>query len=181
MFCACNDFCTVLSRTVLITFTLQMCFCISAHLYLIMSRHCWIQFIRSSRLFVWTPKELFVVAIFGWRTFSTSEYCNTEIIICDWKECLCCSFWTSSSMNADLNVFNTCFTWPVSVEHDQRVFCCRPYQWMTAFTHGQLQNVLLTLHGHSPCETVAIDITESLSFRKKIAWVFESRSQFYYV
>ncbi len=35
VFRACNDFCTVLSRTVLNTFTLQMCFCISARLYLI--------------------------------------------------------------------------------------------------------------------------------------------------
>ncbi len=45
----------------------------------------------------------------------------------------CCSFWTSSSMNADLNVFNTCFT-SASVEHDQRVFYRHPFQWMSAFT-----------------------------------------------
>ncbi len=40
---------------------------------------------------------------------------NTEIIMCGWKDWLCCSFWISSSMNADLNVFNTCFTSRVSV------------------------------------------------------------------
>ncbi len=47
--------------------------------------------------------------------------------------------------------------------------------------HGQWQNVLLTIHRHSRCETVVIDIAESLSFRKKIAWVFEARSQFFIV
>ncbi len=45
--------------------------------------------------------------------------------------------------------------------------------------HGQLQKVHLTFHWYSRCETVAIDIAESLSFRKKIVWVFEARSQFY--
>ncbi len=54
--------------------------------------------------------------------------------MCGWKDRLCCSFWTSSSMNADWNVFNTCFTSRVSVELEQRMFCRRPYQWMTAFT-----------------------------------------------
>ncbi len=44
----------------------------------------------------------------------------------------CCSFWISS-MKADFNVFNTCFT-SLSVELEQRMFCCCPYQWMTAFT-----------------------------------------------
>ncbi len=39
VFRACNDFCTVLSRTVWNTFTLQMCFCISARLCLIGSLH----------------------------------------------------------------------------------------------------------------------------------------------
>ncbi len=67
--------------------------------------------------------------------FGTQPYlnvCNTEIIMCGWKDCLCCSSWIS--MNVDLNVFNTCFTSRVSVELEQYVFCCRPYQWMTAFT-----------------------------------------------
>ncbi len=59
---------------------------------------------------------------------------NDEIIICGWKYHLCCCFWISRSMNADLNVFNTCFTSGVSVELEQRMFCCRPYQWITAFT-----------------------------------------------
>ncbi len=78
-------------------------------------------------------------------------------MMCGWKDCLCCSFWTSISMNEDLNVFDTCFISSASVELELRVFCRHPYQWMTAFTHRQLQNVLLTLHWHSPCETVAID------------------------
>ncbi len=111
----------------------------------------------------------FFVAIFGWRSFGASlpstSVIYTEIMMCGWKDCLCWSFWTSSIMNADFNVFNTCFTSSASVELEQRVFCRRSYQWMTAFTHGQLQNVLLTLHWHSPCETVAIDIAESLSFK----------------
>ncbi len=72
MFRACNDFCTVLSHTVLNTFMLQTCFCISVHLYLIVSPHCSVQFIRSSHLFGHTLKELFFVAIFGWQTFSAS-------------------------------------------------------------------------------------------------------------
>ncbi len=42
--------------------------------------------------------------------FCYLNVCNTEIMMCGWKDCLCCSFWTSSSMNADVNVFNTCFT-----------------------------------------------------------------------
>ncbi len=54
--------------------------------------------------------------------------------MCGWKDRLCCSFCISSSMNADWNVFNTCFTSRVSVELEQRMFCRRPYQWMTAFT-----------------------------------------------
>ncbi len=75
MFRACHDFCTFLSRTVLNTFTLQMCSCISACLYLIVSRHCSLQFIRSSCLFVRTPTELFfVVAIFSWQTFGASLF-----------------------------------------------------------------------------------------------------------
>ncbi len=86
--------------------------------------------------------------------FCYSNVCNTEIMMCGWKDC---SFWTSISMNEDLNVFDTCFTSSASVELELRVFCRHPYQWMTAFTHRQLQNVLLTLHWHSPCETVAID------------------------
>ncbi len=45
MFHASNDFCTVINN-----FMLQMCFCISARLYLIVSRHCSVQFIWSSRL-----------------------------------------------------------------------------------------------------------------------------------
>ncbi len=39
---------------------------------------------------------------------------------------------------------------------------------------------MIMLHRHSRCETVAIDIAESLTFRKKIAWVFEARSQFFF-
>ncbi len=87
MFRACNDFSTVLSHTVLNTFTLQMCFYISACLYLIVSRHCSVQFIRSSRLFGRTFEHCFA-AIFGWRTFGASQYfcylnvCNTEIMMC---------------------------------------------------------------------------------------------------
>ncbi len=111
VFRACNDFCTVFSRTVLNTFTLQTCFCISARLHLIVSPHFSVQFIRSSRLFSRTPKELFLLL------FSVGEHsvhpqylcylnvCNTEIMICGWKDCLCCFFWTSSNMNADVNVF----------------------------------------------------------------------------
>ncbi len=66
--------------------------------------------------------------------FCYLNVCNTEIVMCGWKERLCCSFWISSSMNADLNVFNTCFTSRVSGQLEQRMFCRRPYQWMTAFT-----------------------------------------------
>ncbi len=65
--------------------------------------------------------------------FCYLNVCNTEIMMCGWKDCMCCSFWISS-MKADLNVFNTCFTSRVSVELEQRMFCCHPYQWMTAFT-----------------------------------------------
>ncbi len=110
--------------------------------------------IARYNLFGRTPKELFFyVAIFGWRTFGASifpispliEMSVTEILICGWKERLCCSFWTSSCRKTDVKVFNTCFTSSASVEHEQRVFYRRPSQWMTAFTHGQLQNVLLTL------------------------------------
>ncbi len=52
---ACNDFC-----------------CISACLYLIVSRHCSVQFIRSFHLLGRTPKEFFF-AIFG-RTISVAEH-----------------------------------------------------------------------------------------------------------
>ncbi len=54
--------------------------------------------------------------------FCYLNVCNTEIMMCGWKDYLCCSFWISSSMNVDLNVFNTCFTSRVSVELEQRVF-----------------------------------------------------------
>ncbi len=60
VFRSCNEFCTVRSHTVLNTWTLQMCFCISARLYLIVSPHCLVQFIRS-RLIDRTPKELFLL------------------------------------------------------------------------------------------------------------------------
>ncbi len=98
MFRACNEFCTVLSCTFLNTFTLQTCFCLSARLYLIVSHHCSVQFIPSSRLFDRTPKELFFFFCY-FRLANNANGCFG---------CLCCSFWTSSSMNADLNVFNTC-------------------------------------------------------------------------
>ncbi len=39
--------------------------------------------------------------------------------------------------------------------------------------HGQRQNMRLTIHGHSRCETFAIDIADLLSFRKKFTWVFD--------
>ncbi len=118
-------------------------------------------------------------------------------MMCGWKDCLCCSFWISSSMKADLNVFkrrwesvvlgvvsvsSTCFVsahiseWQYSHQkRDDGVMMADPLIQQ----HGQLQNMLLTLHWHLPCETVLIDITlaELLSFRNKIAWVFESRSQ----
>ncbi len=172
-----------------------MYFCISARLYLIMSRHCSVQFIRSSCLFGRTPKELFLFLLFSVAGYSVHPYspvdyfcylnvCNTEIMMCGWKDFLCCSFWTSSSMNADLNVFNTCFTSRVSVELEQRMFCRRPYQWMTAFPSEawwwpilwfiDIGSYKTCFHWHSRFETVLIDITESFSFRNKIAWVFES-------
>ncbi len=88
----CNDFCTVLSHTVLNTSTLQMCFCISTRLYLIVSPHCSVQFIRSSRLFGQKPEELFFV-LFSVGKHSVHPYslvayfcylnvCNTEIMMC---------------------------------------------------------------------------------------------------
>ncbi len=67
--------------------------------------------------------------------FCYLNVCNTEIMMCGWKDRLCRSFWISRSMNPDLNVFNTCFTSRVSVELQQHVFFCHhQYQWMTAFT-----------------------------------------------
>ncbi len=107
---------------------------------------------RNSSFFLFSVAEYSVHPYFCYL-----NVCNTEIMMCGWKDCLCCSFWTSISMNEDLNVFDTCFISSASVELELRVFCRHPYQWMTAFTHRQLQNVLLTLHWHSPCETVAID------------------------
>ncbi len=186
MFRACNDFCTFLSRTVLNTFTLQMCSCISACLYLIVSRHCSLQFIRLSCLFIRTPKELFiVVAIFSWQTFSASlfpvlllfkcfEHRNDDVWL---KRPFVLLFLDQQQHERRMSL--------TPVSHHQQlwsmisVFCHHPYQWMTAFTHRQLQNVLLTLLWHSPRETVTIDIAELLSFRKKITWEFESRSQFF--
>ncbi len=133
MFHACNDFCTVLSRTVLNTYTLQTCFCISAHLYLI----------NWFGLLAYSAKHrkssfIYFLLFFSCRIFSASllflNVCNTEILMCGWKDRLCSSFWTSNSMNADLNVFNNGFTSWVSVELEQRVFCHRPCEWMTIFT-----------------------------------------------
>ncbi len=63
------------------------------------------------------------------------------------------------------------------------MFCRRPYQWMTAFTsEAWWWPTLWFINMGSDktcfsCSTdtrdVAIDIAESLSFRNKIAWVFD--------
>ncbi len=110
-----NEFCTVLSCKICNTFMLQTCFCLSARLYLIVSHHCSVQFIPSSRLFDRTPKELFfLLLLFSVGKHSVHPYSPVLLLFkClshrnNDKDCLCCSFWTSSSMNADLNVFKTC-------------------------------------------------------------------------
>ncbi len=84
--------------------------------------------------------------------------------------------------------FKICFTSRVSVELEQRMFCCRPHEWQHSHQKrddGQPSDsstwAAAKCASHAPmtqsCETVLIDIAESLSFRNKIAWVFESRSQ----
>ncbi len=114
IFRACNEFCIVLSRTVLNTFTLQMCFCVSARLYLIVSGHCSVQFIRSSRLF--GRKSFF--SIFGWRTWmqiwmsltpvshrnrqlSLSSVCFVTAHISEWQRSHMGSYKTCFSRSTD--------------------------------------------------------------------------------
>ncbi len=121
--------------------------------------------------------------------FCYLNVCNTEIMMCGWKDRLCCSFWISSSMNADLKVFNTRFTSQVSVELEQRMFCRRPWRWERPWQRlrrkhddgrpSDSSTWAVTKHashtpGHSRCEAVLIDIAESLSSKNKNAWVFES-------
>ncbi len=81
VFRGCNEFCTVLSRKVLNRFTLQMCFCISARLYLVVSFFSTIYSIFSLIRPNTERAFIVVVAIFGWRTFSAFLFPSTSVIL----------------------------------------------------------------------------------------------------
>ncbi len=67
----CNDFCVFLGQFLILSHCRRVC-CISARLYSITSRHCSVQFIRSSHLFGRTPKEGFL--LFSAWTISVAEH-----------------------------------------------------------------------------------------------------------
>ncbi len=154
----------VLSLTVLNTFTLQMCFCISARLYLIVSGHFGLLAYSAEH-----RKSLFLLLLFSVGEHSVHPYSLVDyscyLNVCNQKWCVVektgpAAAWMSGHRKHQWSMIGRVLSAAAEWQHSV---------WATKrASHAPLTLAMWNSRNR-----------HSLSFRKKIAWVFESRSHFF--